>query len=565
MTQLNVALAQINPILGDFEVNIAKILSAIERIRDKSHIIIFPELALTGKPPLDLLRRRDFFERAMSALEVLLERTSETDILILLGLPYYQKGSLFNSALLLHRGKILGAYHKRNLSEDIMFKEKRYFRGGERGCLLNFEGLFCEVTFFEDIFSQSANRLSTSSEVQVLIILDSSVYTINKYINKENLLKQRARESHLYVVYVNLVGGQDEYVFDGRSLVISPMGEILSRASAFEEDLLIISLPIELGGVSSNFSNMGKELGDSIDLIQVTLEGEVPLFSGRIEQSPEGEEEVYRALMLSLRDYVEKNGFRGVIFGLSGGIDSALVATLSVDALGKERVKALFMPSEFTSKESREDAQELAKNLGIELIEIPITNLFNLYRKEFEKYLGYIDFTIAEENLQARIRANILFYLSNREGYLVLSTSNKSESATGYGTIYGDIAGGFAPLKDVYKTWVYRLARFRNNISRVIPDRILTKPPSAELRPGQTDQDTLPPYELLDEILRLHLEEGLTPEEIFAMGFDQETVKKVMKMLKNAEYKRRQAPPGPKITMNTFGIDYRIPITSRFT
>jgi NAD+ synthase (glutamine-hydrolysing) len=302
----------------------------------------------------------------------------------------------------------------------------------------------------------------------------------------------------------------------------------------------------------------------ALNLISLEDERSLPFISPRISPSPQGEEEVYQALVLGLRDYFFKNGFKAAIIGLSGGIDSALTACIAVDALGKDRVNLLFMPSEFTSRESYEDARKIAENLGVPLKEISIDSLFKSYRDLVLKEFAYQDFQVAEENLQARIRANLLFYLSNREGYLVISTSNKSECAVGYTTIYGDMAGGFAPLKDVYKTWVYRLAKYRNSVSPVFPERLFTKPPSAELRPGQTDQDTLPPYELLDEILKLYIEEGASEEEICTKGFERGLVKKVLSMIKKAEYKRRQAPIGIKVTKRAFGKDWRYPVSNQF-
>ncbi|RME09926.1 MAG: NAD(+) synthase, partial [Aquificota bacterium] len=336
---------------------------------------------------------------------------------------------------------------------------------------------------------------------------------------------------------------------------------VMARAKAFEEDLLLVSLDIERVRRKRLLDlRLRERVVERVKPVSLSDFPERERVSARVESSPSEEEELYRAIRLALEDYVRKNSFERVVLGLSGGIDSSLVACLAVDALGKEKVVGVFMPSEFTSRESREDVYQLAKNLGFELLEYPITEVYRSYLNTVNSQ----ELTTAEENLQARIRANILFYLSNRYGWLVLSTSNKSESAVGYTTIYGDMAGGFAPIKDLYKTWVYRLARYRNSISPDIPERVFLRPPTAELRPGQTDQDTLPPYELLDRVLELHIEEGMGLEEIVSEGYDRELVRRVLQMVKRAEYKRKQAPPGPKLTKRAFGKDWRMPISNGY-
>ncbi|MEZ0343915.1 MAG: NAD+ synthase [Caldimicrobium sp.] len=566
MSYLNIGIAQINPKVGDLSGNYEKILKAWKKLDKDSHLVCFPELALTGYPPEDLLLRRDFLEDCKRYLKKLLEASKGLTSACLIGLPLYRE-ALYNSSLLIYKGECLGTYYKKYLPQYGVFDEKRYFKEGDNFLFFSINNIKIGVSICEDIWYPSGiERTYALSGAEVLISLNASPYHIGKYEFKENFLKARAEDNQCYVVYVNMVGGQDELILDGRSLVITPSGRILARARAFEEDLLVVSLEKEKVVSERLLEPRLREenLKTIPPLKDITLEKKVPYFKERISENPREEEEIYSALKLSLKDYFDKNGFKGVIFGLSGGIDSALTAVLAVDSLSKEKVKALFMPSEFTSRESYEDARALAKNLEIPLIEIPISEIFRSYREILKKTLGFEDFTVAEENLQARIRANLLFYLSNREGLLVLSTSNKSEAATGYTTIYGDMAGGFAPLKDVYKTLVYKLARYRNSISPVIPERIFKKAPSAELRPGQTDQDTLPPYEILDEILKLYLEEGLTPSEIIAKGLEEGTVKKVFHMLKKAEYKRKQAPLGPKITKRAFGKDYRMPVTSGY-
>ncbi|MGB9761945.1 MAG: NAD+ synthase [Caldimicrobium thiodismutans] len=566
MTYINIGIAQINPKVGDLNYNFEKIFSFWKELDKNCHLVCFPELALTGYPPEDLLLRRDFLEDCKNYLQKLLAFSKNFTSAGLIGLPFY-KEALYNAVFLLYKGEILSFYFKRYLAKDGVFDEKRYFKEGNDFLLFFINEIKIGVSICEDIWYPSGvERIYDLSGVEIIISLNASPYYFGKYEDKENFLKAKAKDTQCYVVYVNMVGGQDELIFDGRSLVISPEGKILARAKAFEEDQLIISL-----NLNQVFSENLLEAGLKIEnprnippLKEIIIKKDVPFYEGRISENPKEEEEIYSALKLALKDYFNKNGFKGVILGLSGGIDSALTLLLAVDSLGKEKVTVLFMPSEFTSKESLEDARELAKNLEIPLIEIPITEIFRTYRETIRKTLGFEDFTVAEENLQARIRANLLFYLSNRKGWLVLSTSNKSEAATGYTTIYGDMAGGYAPLKDVYKTLVYKLARYRNSQTPVIPERIFKKAPSAELRPGQTDQDTLPPYEILDEILRLHLEEGLTPSEIVSKGFAEGTVRKVFEMLKKSEYKRKQAPLGPKITKRAFGRDYRMPITNGY-
>lgn len=563
MSYLNIGLAQINPKVGDLEGNFEKILSTLKSLRHHAHLVVFPELSLSGYPPKDLLLRRDFLRDCVKYLEKLKEASREIPSPFIVGLPLWQE-VLYNSAILFHQGEIKGIYHKEHLPQYGVFDEKRYFAKGKESLLFDINGVKIGVTLCEDIWYPSGpERAYVLSGAHIILSLNASPYTYEKFTFKENFLKARAQDNQCYVVYVNLVGAQDDLVFDGRSLIIDPHGKVLAQAKAFEEDFLIVSLPLSKVENSRLLEPRLKEesFSDILPTAEIKLLNPYPYYEGKIEENPKEEAEIYLAIKLALRDYCHKNNFKGAILGLSGGIDSALTLVLAVDALGKEKVKALFMPSKFTSKESYEDAQALAKNLGIELLEISIDPIFDTYLEELRKGLPYKDFTVAEENLQARIRANLLFYVSNREGYLVLATSNKSEAATGYGTIYGDMAGGFAPLKDVYKTWVYRLARYRNSLSPVIPERIFRKAPSAELRPGQTDQDTLPPYGLLDEILRLHLEEGLTPEEIVERGLAPEMVMRILKMLKNSEFKRQQTPPGPKITKRTLGSDYKMPIT----
>lgn len=564
--KLKIAIAQVNPILGDLEGNLEKIVSIWESVDGRVHLVCFPELTLTGYPPEDLLLRKDFLRDCEKTLEKLIEISGRFDSACILGVPLF-RDDIYNSAVLIHKGRCLGEYYKRFLPNYGVFDEKRYFRRGENTLLFSLNGFRIGVSVCEDIwYPDGLERYYALSGAYVVVSLNASPYHYGKARFKENFLRARAEDNFCYVVYVNMVGGQDELVFDGRSMVVSPDGEIIARARAFEEDVLLVSLDISRVEAKRLIEpRMREEFCRRVQPVsELSIECGDEEFSPRVEDSPEEEAEVYEAIKLAIRDYFYKNGFKGVILGLSGGIDSGLTCVLAVDALGKDKVRALFMPSRFTSIESYEDSRELANNLGIPLYEIGIDGIFDSYRDTLRGVFGFEDFTVADENVQARIRANLLLYLSNREGYLVLSTSNKSESAVGYTTIYGDMSGGFAPLKDVYKVWVYRLARYRNSISPVIPKRMLEKPPSAELRPNQRDQDTLPPYEILDEILRLHLEECLGISDIVRLGFEESTVKRVFTMLRQAEYKRKQAPVGPKITKRAFGKDYRMPITNKY-
>lgn len=558
---INLALAQINPKVGAIRDNLKKIISLWKETEKKSHLILYPELSLCGYPPEDLLLRLDFIEICHKALEELLNFSAKVDSLAVIGMPYYD-GDLYNALLVLGKGKILGVYKKTFLPNYSVFDEKRYFKAGKEPLILEINGYKIGFSICEDIWHPDGwERFYAFSGCEILVTINASPYHKDKYEFKETFLKARAEDNIAYVVYVNMVGAQDELVFDGRSLVVDPEGKILARAKAFAEDLLIVSLDIN-NVRRKRLLDVRLREGEEKEKRVVSLSSmpkreRVP---PRVEESPKDEEELYNAITLAIKDYTEKNFFKKVVIGLSGGIDSSLVACLAADALGKEKVVGVFMPSEFSSKESKEDVVELVNNLKIQFLEYPISTIYKAYLEE----LVSKDLTVAEENLQARIRANILFYLSNRYGWLVLSTSNKSESAVGYGTIYGDMAGGFAPIKDLYKTMVYKLAHYRNSIKPDIPERVFTKAPSAELRPNQTDQNTLPPYDILDKILKLYIEEGLSFRDILKHNFEEETVKKVIEMIKKAEYKRKQTPIGPKLTKRAFGKDWRMPIINGF-
>jgi len=564
---LNVTLAQINPVVGNVEGNVERIIAVSKEKEKDSHIVVFPELAVSGYPPEDLLLRLDFVRECMSGIEKIKEKTRDLSCLLVIGTPYYE-GDLYNSLVVLYGGEILGVYHKGRLPNYSVFDELRYFREGEEPLLVEVNGHRIGFSICEDIwYPDHLERFTALSGAELIVNINASPYHIGKHPFREGFVRARAEDNICFITYVNLVGGQDELVFDGRSMVVDPLGNVIARAKAFEEDLLTVTLDTERVRrrrlLDLRWRRASQEIEPAPVRARVDLP-EKPYVEPRLERSPEDEEEIYSALLLGTRDYVRKNGFKKVVIGLSGGIDSSLTACLATDALGKENVLGVFLPSRFSSEESFEDARELAQNLGIEFHTIPIDEVYTSYYDELVPVFGELEFDTADENLQARIRANILFYISNKFGHLVLSTSNKSESAVGYTTIYGDMAGGFAPLKDVYKTTIYRLARYRNSLSPVIPDRVFSKPPSAELRPGQTDQDTLPPYEILDEILKMYIEENMSVEEIIGRGFEEETVKKVVRMIRKAEYKRRQAPMGIKVTSRAFGKDWRMPIVNRF-
>ena len=564
---LNVTLAQINPVVGDIEGNLEKIKRSVIESQGNSHLIAFPELAASGYSPEDLLLKPNFVKECMEGIKKLAEEIKDVDAIVVLGTPHYE-GDLFNSLYLIHRGKILGVYHKGRLPNYSVFDEKRYFREGEDPLLVEINGIRVGFSICEDIwYPDHLERYAVLSGAEVVVNINASPYHIGKQRFRESFVRARAEDNLCYVVYVNLVGGNDELVFDGRSMVIDPLGEVVGRAKAFEEDLL--SITIDESKVRRRrlldlrWRNASKEVDPFPVCASVNLPDK-PLLEARVENSPEGEEEIYEAIVLGTRDYVTKNGFDKAVIGLSGGIDSSLTACVAVDALGKDKVLGVFLPTRFSSEESFQDARDLAEKLGIEFHVIPIDGIYATYEQDLSHFFGEIEFNTADENLQARIRANILFYISNKMGHVVLSTSNKSESAVGYTTIYGDMSGGFAPLKDVYKTLVYKLAEYRNSVSKVIPDRVFKKPPSAELRPDQKDQDTLPPYDTLDGILVRYIEENMSPEEIVRDGFDESVVKRVITMIRSSEYKRKQAPVGVKITPRAFGKDWRMPIVNKF-
>lgn len=567
MRTLRVALCQINPTVGDIQGNIKKILSYIEKAAyHEAHIVVFPELAITGYTPEDLLFYPAFIKKAEEALNEIVKNVG--DFVVIVGLPV-KEDDLYNAGAVIANGEIIDIYHKIYLPNYSVFDEMRYFKPGKRVPLYEYDGVYFALNICEDIFHPSIPSLIQATQGAELIInISASPFYAGKYERKLRMLTTRAYDLGVYLIYLNMVGGQDEIVMDGRSLVISPSGETLLNAKAFDEDFLLVDLDMDdVLRVRMREPKIRWELEfyEDVSLIKIPLKRK-EIKKDASQKSLHGslsfEEEIFKALVTGLRDYVNKNGFKRVCLGLSGGIDSSFVALIATEALGKDKVTGVFMPSRYTSRESREDVYELVKNLGIDLIEISIDEIFEQYLTTFSSIFKGLPEDVTEENIQSRIRGNILMALSNKFGWLVITTGNKSEMAVGYATLYGDMAGGFAVIKDVYKTTVYKVARWASNGK--IPERVFIKPPSAELKPGQRDEDTLPPYEVLDKILYFHIEKCMGEDEIVEMGIERDTVKKVIHMVKKAEFKRRQAPPGIKISSVSLGKDWRFPITNKF-
>jgi NAD+ synthase (glutamine-hydrolysing) len=540
---VRIALGQLNLTVGDLAGNIEKMAAwAREATGHGADLVCFPELAVTGYPPEDLVLRHSFVQDNLEALEELAARTHE-GCAVLVGFVDRTERGLHNAAALLRDGTVEARYHKHKLPNYGVFDEQRYFVPGDAGCTVRMHDSSLGISICEDAWKPGPPFDEYAGAVQVIPNINGSPYHRRKTHERLEISAGRARETGAWIVYLNMVGGQDELVFDGGSIVVSPEGELAWHAAQFEEDMLVVDIP-GTGGV----------------------EGKPPLPDPMREPWPKGAEEVYRAVVLGLGDYVRKNGFGQVVIGLSGGIDSSLTATLAADALGPEAVRALIMPSTYSSPESVADAEEVARRLGIRVDRAGIEEVRLAYLDALEELFAGTEPGVAEENLQARIRGNYLMALSNKFGSMVLATGNKSEMAVGYSTLYGDMAGGFAPIKDVPKTMVYELARWRNKQTDPppIPERVLEKAPSAELRPDQRDTDTLPPYDLLDPIIEDYVEEDRSPEEIVEAGADPALVWRVVEMIDRSEYKRRQAPPGVKITPKAFGRDRRLPITNRY-
>lgn len=531
--RLRLVMAQLNCIVGDVEGNTSEVARAALKARDalKAHAVVFPELSLSGYPPEDLLLGRGLEARVRRGLQTL-QQVQGIDLIV--GHPHWQGDVLYNAASCLRDGRVLATYHKQLLPNYSVFDEKRYFIPGQAPCMVDIRGVPVGITICEDAWAPGPANQAAAAGACLLVNLNASPYHLNKGAEREQIVRLRVQETRLPFIYVNLVGGQDELVFDGASFVVDAGGQVTQRAPAFETGLFPVD--IELGNPPQ------------------PLPGPCAPVLGE-------EESVYRALVLGVRDYVDKNGFSGAVLGLSGGVDSALTLAIAVDALGAQRVQAVMMPSRYTSAMSLEDAQAQARALGVKYSVIAIEPMFDAFLQALQPEFNGRPPDATEENIQARIRGMLLMAISNKTGRIVLTTGNKSEMAVGYATLYGDMAGGFAVIKDVFKTLVYRLVDYRNRIAPVIPQRVIERAPSAELAPDQRDTDSLPPYPLLDAILEQYIERDRSALEIAAAGFDPQVVERVVAMIRRNEYKRRQAPPGVRITRRAFGRDWRYPIT----
>jgi NAD+ synthase (glutamine-hydrolysing) len=536
--KLRIALGQLNMLVGDVAGNAAKIVSAAERAcRDlESDLLVLPELTLCGYPPEDLLFHRGFRVAVEKGMETV--RSAKGSCGFVVGFPEYAGSQLFNSAALIERGEVRATHRKSALPNYKVFDEKRYFKPGSQPTVADFRGFRIGILVCEDIWEPEPAQLAKSAGAEMFVVLNASPFEIHKQANREDIVRRCVRDLGLPVVYVNMLGGQDELVFDGNSFVMDGAGQVVMRAPPFEEGLYPVEFERVDGVVRPVPSAIAPALGDA--------------------------ESVYRTLVLGVRDYVGKHGFPGVVLGLSGGVDSALTLAIAVDALGRDRVHAVMMPSPYTSQMSLDDAREQAEKLGVKYSNLPIGEMMKAAEATLrEEFAGRAPDT-TEENIQSRCRMVLLMGISNKTGKMLLTTGNKSEMAVGYATLYGDMAGGFAPIKDCSKLLVYRLAEYRNSVSPVIPRRVIDRPPSAELRPDQKDSDSLPPYEVLDPILEAFIEDDLSVDEICARGFERATVVRVLDLVKRNEYKRRQAPPGVRVSRRAFGRDWRYPITSGY-
>jgi NAD+ synthase (glutamine-hydrolysing) len=564
---MRIALAQIDPVLGDLKGNAEMVLERCGQAHAAgADLVVFPELVISGYPPEDLLLKDYFVAECARAVEELAQ--AAPDIVALAGAPLCEDGCLFNAAAVIASGRIAGWYRKILLPNYAVFDEKRYFVPGDRVLVLDFNGTRVGVTICEDIWDAAGpvGTAAQSGAASVVINMSMSPYHKAKGQEREVLLAGRARAAGAYVCYINGVGGQDELVFDGHSVVFDPSGCLIGRARQFEEQLLIVDLPAEPKSLEGSVP--GRWPVEVLELERPTSAvATQPVSDCLVREALSLESELYNALCLGVRDYTNKNRFREVVIGISGGIDSAFTACVAADALGAERVHTVSMPSRYSSSGTKTDARETAERLGVRFYEIPIETIYGSYLMELAPYLDPAAPGVTEQNIQARIRGNLLMALSNKFGWLVLTTGNKSETAVGYATLYGDMAGGFAVLKDVPKTLVYRLSEYRNSLGPgegPIPRSTIVRAPSAELAADQTDQDTLPPYEILDRIIEAYVVWDDSVEEIAATGIDRAVVLRVVAMIDGNEYKRRQAAPGVRITPKAFGKDRRLPITNRY-
>lgn len=534
-SNLKIVINQLNFLVGDIEGNSEIIVNSIRHAKSKlkADCIVFTELAMIGYPPEDLLDRSNVLMRIKLALAKIKDEAA--DVCVILGLPWIENDKQYNAAIVIQNAKITAKYYKMALPNYSVFDEKRYFHEGSKPCVININGASVGVTICEDVWDAEPMRLTKAAGAEVVININASPYHVGKQTQRELQVAARGKENNLPIIYVNQVGGQDELVFDGGSFAMDREQNILFRAPSCEQSMHLIEYNAKTKDLST---------GELMNPIQ----NDIPA--------------TYDVLVYGLKEYVDKNGFAGGIIGLSGGIDSALVLALAVDALGAERVHAVMMPSQYTSDMSLEDAKQLAANFKVKYSVCEIDSLVNAFNVSLKPLFDGSGKDTTEENIQARIRGVLLMALSNKFGKMVISTGNKSEMAVGYATLYGDMAGGFAPLKDAPKTLVYELTRYRNSLEHLIPTRIIDRPPSAELAPDQKDEDSLPPYDELDSILEMFIELDKSRDEIISQGFNEETVSRIIKMVFQNEYKRRQAPPGIKITKRAFGKDRRYPITS---
>ena len=536
---VTLALAQLDLVVGDVAGNTAKILDYSNRARDelRADLVVFPELSICGYPPEDLLFHSGLRKRVLASLEAI--RDGVKDIAVLAGFPDYEDQTIYNACAVYQNGRRLAHYRKHMLPNYRVFDEQRYFTAGKDAAVFSLNGIRIGLNICEDVWRSSPAAASRAAGAEVIVAINGSPYELDSQQIREGAVRARINEVRIPAVYVNMVGGQDELVFDGGSFAMDASGEICFRAEPFRERLMRLELRADASGVRPESSTISPYLPT--------------------------EQSVYEALVTGTRDYVTKNGFPGVVLGLSGGIDSALILAVACDALGADSVRAVMMPFRYTSTMSQEDAASQAAGLGVRYDVLPIEPMYDATVRQLAKVFEGREPDVTEENIQARCRGILLMAISNKTGRMLLSTGNKSEMAVGYATLYGDMAGGFSPIKDCSKTLVYRLARYRNSISRVIPESVIARPPSAELRPNQRDSDTLPPYDVLDPILSAFIEEDLSVNEITRRGFDREVVTRVLELVKRSEYKRRQAPPGIRISRRAFGRDWRYPITSQYT
>ena len=571
MRTLRISMAQINTTVGDLRGNRDKIIDYINRARKLgADLVAFTELAVTGYPPEDLVLKPQFVKDNLHTMKEITKSTGGITAVI----GYVDSNvHIYDAAAVMSNGKLIHVYHKMLLPNYGVFDEYRYFKPGKRYPVITVKGVNIGVNICEDIwYADGPARTQALAGAEIIITINASPYHKGKGKERMQMLAQRAKENNVFVVYANTVGGQDELVFDGHSMILDPKGKLLVAGKQFEEEM--ITCDVKIPGPPRRGADITSELildehRDFIDSVVITDRpaiGKKPLRPMHAVKPYSMSEEVYRALVLGTRDYVRKNRFKAVVIGLSGGIDSSLVAAVAAAAIGKENVTGVFMPSQYSSNESREDAYELAYNLGIKILEISIEQAFESYLRTLRGAFAKTRQDVTEENIQARIRGNILMALSNKFGWLVLTTGNKSEMSVGYATLYGDMAGGFAVIKDVPKTMVYDVSRCVNRLAgrNIIPKRVLVKAPTAELRPNQKDSDSLPVYPVLDPILKAYVEDDKEFDEMLRMGFDRKTVERVIRLVDSSEYKRRQTPPGVKITPRGLGKDRRFPITNRY-